>query len=108
MRGGGIPLDLWGNPYVYRSPGTQGTNAYEIYSMGADRRSKSGGNDPDDINLWDDADTHREKYRKYYGGSVWPRPVEFILGFGVLCFLLWLIGNAVCARKRVTQENAEL
>jgi len=29
-----IPLDPWGNPYVYISPGTQG--AYDIISYGAD------------------------------------------------------------------------
>ena len=107
VKGGRIPLDLWGNPYVYRSPGVHGTNGYEIFSMGADGRSKSGGNDADDINLWDDADTRREK-SKYYGGSerVWRRSISFVVGFGFVCSVLWLIGNAIHARKRVTQENA--
>ena len=107
VKGGRIPLDLWGNPYVYRSPGVHGTSGYEIFSMGANGRTKSGGNDSDDINLWDDADTRREK-SKYYGGSerVWRRSVSFVVGFGVLCSVLWLIGNTICARKRATQENA--
>ena len=109
VKGGRIPSDLWGNRYVYRSPGVHGTNGYEIFSMGEDGRSKSGGNDPDDINLWDDADTKREK-SKYYGSSererVWRRAISFVVGFGFLCPVFWLIGNAISARKRGAQENA--
>jgi hypothetical protein len=101
VKGGRIPMDLWGNPYVYRSPGVHGTNGYEIFSMGADGRSKSGGNDRDDINLWDDADTQREK-SKYYdaSGRVWGRSISFVVGFGFLCTVLWLIRNAIYARRR--------
>jgi|SRR5581483_2689559 general secretion pathway protein G len=34
LKGGVVPTDPWGNPYVYRSPGQRG--AYEIVSYGAD------------------------------------------------------------------------
>lgn len=48
-----IPQDPWGNNYVYRCPGIHNTNGYDLYSTGPDGKSKSGGNDPDDINNWD-------------------------------------------------------
>ena len=45
-----IPLDPWGNPYVYISPGIQGD--FDIISYGADR--KEGGEDKNaDIKNWD-------------------------------------------------------
>ena len=34
LRGGIVPNDPWGNPYVYRSPGQRGS--YEIMSYGSD------------------------------------------------------------------------
>src|SRR4029453_1486164 len=34
LKGGVVPPDPWGNPYVYRSPGQNG--AYDIISYGAD------------------------------------------------------------------------
>jgi general secretion pathway protein G len=34
LKGGLVPLDPWGNPYVYRSPGEHG--AYDIVSFGTD------------------------------------------------------------------------
>lgn len=39
--------DPWGQPYVYRFPGTHGTS-YDLFSMGPDQRE--GGND--DITSW--------------------------------------------------------
>jgi general secretion pathway protein G len=41
-----VPLDPWNKPYVYRFPGTQGTD-YDLYSFGPDGRE---GND--DITNW--------------------------------------------------------
>jgi general secretion pathway protein G len=34
LKGGVVPADPWGNPYLYRSPGQHGT--YDIVSYGAD------------------------------------------------------------------------
>jgi general secretion pathway protein G len=45
-------LDPWGHKFVYRCPGIHNTNAYDLYSMGPDGISKSGGGDPDDIGNW--------------------------------------------------------
>jgi len=34
LKGGNVPLDPWGKPYVYRAPGEHGT--YDISSLGSD------------------------------------------------------------------------
>ncbi|HZR83324.1 MAG TPA: type II secretion system major pseudopilin GspG [Candidatus Binatia bacterium] len=41
-----IPLDPWGRPYVYRSPGEGGTN-YDLGTYGADGRAGGEGNNAD-------------------------------------------------------------
>ena len=40
-----VPLDPWGNPYEYRSPGEQGD--YDLLSLGADGRPGGEGEDAD-------------------------------------------------------------
>ena len=40
-----VPLDPWGNPYVYRSPGAQGD--YDLISYGKDGRPGGSGEDAD-------------------------------------------------------------
>ena len=45
-----IPLDPWGNPYVYISPGVHGD--FDLFSYGADGREGGEGNDADIAN-WD-------------------------------------------------------
>ena len=45
-----IPWDCWDHPYVYRCPGVHNTNSYDLYSCGADGKTRTGGDDPDDIN----------------------------------------------------------
>lgn len=45
-----IPVDPWGNPYVYRSPGRNG--GYEIISHGADGK-EGGEGEYADINSWE-------------------------------------------------------
>jgi general secretion pathway protein G len=42
-----VPKDPWGNEYIYRYPGTNNANSYDIYSLGPDGRE---GND--DITNW--------------------------------------------------------
>jgi general secretion pathway protein G len=48
-----VPRDSWGHEYVYHFPAIHSTNAYDLYSLGPDGISKSGGNDPDDICNWE-------------------------------------------------------
>ena len=46
-----IPMDPWGRPYVYVSPGRNNTNSYDIYSLGTDGREGT----EDDITNWSKA-----------------------------------------------------
>jgi len=41
LKGGAVPNDPWGNPYVYRQPGEHG--AYEIRSLGSDGQEGGAG-----------------------------------------------------------------
>lgn len=43
-----LPPDPWGNPYVYRSPGTRGD--FDLYSLGRDGRPGGTGEDADLFN----------------------------------------------------------
>ncbi len=45
-----VPLDPWGNPYVYISPGLNGE--YDLFSYGADGKEGGDGKDAD-IRNWD-------------------------------------------------------
>jgi general secretion pathway protein G len=36
LKGGNVPKDPWGTPYVYRSPGQHGP--YDVISYGSDRQ----------------------------------------------------------------------
>jgi len=45
-----IPLDPWGTPYLYRSPGRNG--GYEIVSFGRDN-VEGGSEENQDINSWE-------------------------------------------------------
>jgi type II secretion system protein G len=47
-----IPKDPWGRDYVYRFPALHNAEGPDVYSLGEDGISKTGGNDRDDINNW--------------------------------------------------------
>ena len=47
-----IPKDPWKHDYIYHYPGTHNTNSFDIYSLGPDGVSHTGGEDSDDINNW--------------------------------------------------------
>ena len=42
-----VPLDPWGNPYVYISPGEINPTGYDLLSLGADGKSGSEGENAD-------------------------------------------------------------
>ena len=48
-----IPLDPWGNEYVYVVPGEHNTDTYDLSCLGADGQSEGEGENAD-INNWDD------------------------------------------------------
>lgn len=46
-----VPLDPWGRPYVYRSPGVANPRLYDLFSLGRD--GAEGGEDEDaDVESW--------------------------------------------------------
>ena len=49
LKGGTVPADPWGHPYVYRAPGQHG--AYDIISYGADGQ-EGGTGTASDITSW--------------------------------------------------------
>ena len=49
LKGGRVPLDPWGNPYQYRSPGERAP--YEIVSYGSDGREGGSGTSADISNV---------------------------------------------------------
>jgi general secretion pathway protein G len=52
------PLDPWGHPYVYICPGVHNPKTFDLYSCGRDGVSRTGGDDPDDINNWTSPHQH--------------------------------------------------
>ncbi len=46
-----IPNDPWGQPYVYSAPGTYNPNAFDLYTLGKDRRPGGTGEDAD-VTSW--------------------------------------------------------
>jgi len=42
-----VPLDPWGSPYVYRSPGESNPSGFDLVSYGADGRPGGEGEDAD-------------------------------------------------------------
>ena len=49
LKGGAVPTDPWGKPYIYKSPGEHG--AYDVVSYGADGR-EGGAGTAADITSW--------------------------------------------------------
>jgi general secretion pathway protein G len=47
-----IPKDPWKHDYIYHYPGRHNTNGFDLYSLGPDGVSHSGGEDADDVNNW--------------------------------------------------------
>jgi general secretion pathway protein G len=56
LKGGVVPLDPWGKPYVYRSPGEHG--AYDIVSLGSDGQ-EGGTGTAADITSWTEQQSQR-------------------------------------------------
>jgi general secretion pathway protein G len=53
LRGGKVPLDPWGEPYQYLSPGERNPDSFDLWSQGADR-SPGGEGVNQDIGNWAD------------------------------------------------------
>lgn len=51
LKGGRLPVDPWGEPYLYESPGQFNTRSYDLWSYGADGAPGGEGVDAD-IGNW--------------------------------------------------------
>jgi general secretion pathway protein G len=47
-----VPMDPWGNPYIYLSPGEVNPRGYDLLSLGADGRP-GGGEEDADVVSWE-------------------------------------------------------
>ena len=87
--------DAWGHPFVYRLSTTN--DGRVIYSVGKDGVSATGGNDPDDINLWDT----EQKWQTQYQSSV-VQPNLLVTGLALSLGILILV--AARRRWKLTQK----
>ena len=46
-----VPMDPWGHPYVYVSPGVANPNGYDLYTLGKDGKPGGDGEDAD-VTSW--------------------------------------------------------
>jgi len=46
-----VPVDPWGRPYFYESPGISNPQSYDLYTLGRDGRTGGDGEDAD-ITSW--------------------------------------------------------
>lgn len=89
-------LDPWGQRFVYKNPGVHNVGSYDLYSLGKDGRTISGGADADDINNWDKEDSWL--YEAYgFIREEEARRIYFSIACGAL--LLW-VGLVVVVVKR--------
>jgi general secretion pathway protein G len=51
LKGGKVPEDPWGNPYLYEAPGQHNQHAFDLWSEGADGKAGGEGTDAD-IGNW--------------------------------------------------------
>ena len=77
--------DAWGNAFVYKSPGIRRPGSYDLYSLGADGKSETDGDDPDDISNWHDPARRRKHYEK---SSISGIHLILLTGMGVAVVLL--------------------
>ena len=78
--------DLWGRNYIYRYPGVHNKKTFDLYSLGADGVSKSGGSDADDINNWDTT----RKWSRLYERPSWIKWSGLLaVGLAIVTFIFW-------------------
>ena len=90
-------LDGWGNTFVYRFPGRHNPDSFDLYSLGADGKSQTDGDDPDDIANWHEP----ERWRKHYNPPKAITPLHAVLIVGLAAAIV-ILGKAR-RRKRMSQ-----
>lgn len=88
--------DFWGRSFVYRFPGKYNIGSYDLYSLGKDGVSVTGGCDPDDINIWDGS----EPWLDYYRSPSILKNVSIAGGVLLMLLVIWRIRLKSKARFR--------
>ena len=85
--------DPWGHRLIYHCPGKHNASGPDVYSLGKDGRSSSGGDDPDDINNWNPS----SPWNRYYSAFHIPWPLVTGLAGCLLIVLaiFWLIPKRI-------------
>ncbi len=84
-----VPKDPWGNDYVYRFPGIRNQERFDLYCLGEDGLSKSGGNDRDDINNWDETRSWERYYRRLPAAPLLFVSALTVVGTLIVILTLW-------------------
>ena len=72
--------DTWGNAFVYKLPGKHNPESFDLYSTGADGKTKTDGNDADDIASWHEPD----RWQKHYNPPIiTPFRIVLVVALGV-------------------------
>jgi type II secretion system protein G len=97
--------DAWRHDFIYLCPGLHNANTFDLYSLGRDGLSKTGGDDSDDINNWDSA---RQWARHYSTDSQMRQllpPLAIIGGGACAAITSWLLWrNRRASKKPVTSQ----
>ena len=94
-RGNDTFTDPWGRRIQYRFPGKYRLGSFDLWSVGRDGFSSTGGNDSDDVNIWvvdkDWSQIHREALwvRKGRAAVRWILAVGPWVGISFLVFFAW-------------------
>ena len=78
--------DPWENKYIYCYPGIHNKESFDIYSLGKDGLSETGGNDKDDVNNWDP--DHTWLYEAY--GAL-TKTQALLLEIAIIAFWVFVI-----------------
>ena len=92
-------IDPWGNRYIYNFPGIHNKESFDIYSLGKDGSSQTGGNDKDDINNWDSE--HTWLYEAY--GCLTKKQL-LCLQLGVILFWISIVSAIVYGIFRIYKK----
>ena len=94
----GQPIqDGWYNNLVYLLPGIHNPASFDLYSLGEDGKTRSNGDDPDDLAIWHS----HERIQRHYHPRFWNTLAFRLTGLGFGFFFL----AYVCKRLRRARER---
>lgn len=90
------PVDEWGNVFIYKTPGHHNPNSFDLYSLGADGKTKTDGNDPDDIASWHES----KRWAKHYNPPlITPMRIKVAICLGLLAVLVHVVRKGIANKS---------